>query len=384
MVNLISTTLPIAFAAVASARVCQNITVEVEITARNGVFNISAPETNVDVTDFTLDLAKQGGNLTAQVLTDYANVGGTYQLASTYCEPDSGPGNTIQILTHGIGFDRSYWDFSANAYNYSYVGPVVDEYGFSTLAWDRLGIAQSSHGEPVNEIQAWLEVAALRALTDKVRDSTIPGLEDRKFAKVVHVGHSFGSGHTYALTAMYPDVSDGIILTGFAQNATFVASFILGGGLVQANLLDAFKGMNYSNGYLASGTEGAVQTNFFGPNNFDPEILTAAYEGGQPVTVGELLTVAGEAASMNAFTKPVLIITGERDIPFCGGDCLATGNPELPSIPASSAMIFQNASAFEAYIVADAGHGLTLSYSHDEVTGKMADFLYQNGLGCLI
>lgn len=91
----------------------------------------------------------------------------------------------------------------------------------------------------------------------------------------------------------------------------------------------------------------------------------------------------------------------ERDIPFCGGNCLATGNPDLPSIPASSGMIFKNASAFEAYIVPKAGHGLAFvscfivswvytmlttqqSTSHVEVTSKMSDFLYQNGLGCLI
>ncbi|KAJ0341597.1 hypothetical protein COL922a_002036 [Colletotrichum nupharicola] len=382
MVNLISTTLPLAFAALASAKMCKNITVEVDISARNAVFDLEAPKTNVEVTNFLLNLSQQGANYTATALKDYADVSGTYQLASTYCEPDAGPGAVIQILTHGVGFDRSYWDFSAKGGEYSYVGPVVDDYGFSTLTWDRLGIAQSSHGEPVNEIQAMLEVAALKALTDKVRDSTLPGLEDRKFAKVVHVGHSFGSAHSYALTALYPDVSDGIILTGFAQNGSFLADFILGGAFIQVNQVPALS--DYADGYIASAYEGGVQVNFFGPDNFEPEILMAAYEAGQPVTVGELLTVGGEAASPNAFKGPVLIVTGERDIPFCGGNCLATGNPDLPSIPASSGMIFKNASAFEAYIVPKAGHGLAFSTSHVEVTSKISDFLYQNGLGCLI
>ncbi|KAK2027449.1 alpha/beta-hydrolase [Colletotrichum zoysiae] len=378
MVNLILSTLILAFAVIASARVCQNLTVEVSITARNGVFNISTPETNIDVTNFLLKSAEQGRNISAEYLVDYANVGGTYQLASTYCHPNSGPGRVLQILTHGIGFDRSYWDFPANNYNYSYVGPAVDDYGYSTFSWDRLGIAESSHGEPVNEIQGFLELAALKALTDKLRDGTVPELGST-FEKIVHVGHSFGSIHSYALTAMYPDVSDGVILTGFAPNTTFFPNFLLGGAFIQAGGVPSLS--DYPPGYLASSYEGGTHINFFAPGNFDPEILTAAYKGGQPVTIGELLTIGGEAGSPSTFAKPVLVIVGEKDLPFCGGNCLATGNPELPSIPAAAASILKNATPFEAYVVPGLGHGMTLSYSHVEVTSKIQDFLAQNDLG---
>ncbi|KAK1983563.1 Alpha/Beta hydrolase protein [Colletotrichum cereale] len=378
MVNLISSTLPLAFAALAAARVCQDLTVEVSITARNGVFNISTPETNIDVTNFLIKSAEQGRNVSAEYLVGYANVGGTYQLASTYCHPDSGPGRVLQILTHGIGFDRSYWDFPVNGYNYSYVGPAVDDYGYSTFSWDRLGIAESSHGEPINEIQGFLEVAALKALTDKLRAGAVPGL-GCTFEKIVHVGHSLGSIHSYALTAMYPGISDGVVLTGFAPNTTFFPDFLLGGAFIQAGDVPSLS--DYSPGYLASSYEGAVHVNFFAPDNFDPKILTAAYKTGQPVTFGELLTIGGEAGSPNPIAKPVLVITGEKDLPFCGGNCLATGNPELPSIPAAAAAILKNATPFEAYVVPGVGHGLTLSYSHVEVTSKIQDFLSNNGLG---
>ncbi|KAK1672451.1 Alpha/Beta hydrolase protein [Colletotrichum godetiae] len=377
MVNLISATLPVAFAALAAARVCQNLTVEVSITSRNGVFNVSTPKTNLDVTNIMLGLAQQSNNFSATHLTDYATVGGTYHLASTYCQPDSGPGAVLQILTHGIGFDRSYWDFPANNYNYSYVGPAVDDYGYSTFAWDRLGIAQSSRGEPVNEIQGFLELAALKALTDKLRAGAVPGVPCT-FSKYVHVGHSFGSVHSYALSAMYPDASDGLVLTGFSANATFLPDFLLGGAFIQANQVPALA--DYVDGYLAPAYEGGAHINFFAPDNFDPAILTAAYKTGKPVTVGELLTIGGEAGTTSGFMKPVLVITGERDVPFCGGDCLATGNPKLPSIPAGVAPLINNASTFEAYVVPDAGHGLAFSYSHVEVTSKIQDFLAQNGL----
>ncbi|TDZ67917.1 hypothetical protein CTRI78_v002495 [Colletotrichum trifolii] len=376
MVNIKSSAVQIAFASLAAARICQNLTVEVDITARNGVFNVSAPDTNVDVTNIMLGLAQQGNNYSSDHLEGYADVGGKYQLATTYCEPKSGPGGTIQILTHGIGFDRVYWDLPNNNYNYSYVGPAVS-LGYSTLTWDRLGIAQSSRGEPVNEIQGFLELAALKALTDKVRAGAVGG---RKFDKVVHVGHSFGSVHSYALTAAFPDISDGLILTGFSQNGSFLSDFLLGGAWIQANQVSALA--DYADGYLAPAYEGAVHVNFFAPDDFDPEILTVAYETGKPVTVGELLTIGGESASGNGFRKPVLIITGERDVPFCGGDCFATGDPELPSILDTSAQIFKNSSKFETYVVPGAGHGLAISYSNVNTTSKMLDFLAESGLGC--
>ncbi|KAK2013749.1 alpha/beta-hydrolase [Colletotrichum eremochloae] len=378
MVKLILFTLPLAFVALAAARVCQNLTVEVSITARNGIFNISAPKTNIDVTNFLIKDAQQGTNISAEYLVGYADVGGTYQLASTYCHPDSGPGRVLQILTHGGGFDRSYWDFPANDYNYSYVGPVVDDYGYSTFSWDRLGLGESSHGDPINEIQGFLELAALKALTDKLRAGAIPEL-GHTFEKIVHVGHSFGSIHSYALTAMYPGISDGVVLTGFSANASFFANFILGGAFIQAGEVPSLS--NYPPGYIASSYEGAVQLNFFAPHNFDSEILTAAYKSRQPLTIGELLTVGGEVGSPSTFAKPVLVITGGNDIVFCGGNCLATGNPEVPSIPEAASAIFKNATPFEAYVVHGVGHGLTLSYSHVEVTSKIQDFFAQNGLG---
>jgi hypothetical protein len=99
-------------AGVVSARVCQNVTVPVTITARNGVFDQEAltPRNNIDVTNIILAGTQQGHNATAEALKGYADVSGTYNLETTYCEPDSGSPDVVQILTHGIGFDRSYWD----------------------------------------------------------------------------------------------------------------------------------------------------------------------------------------------------------------------------------------------------------------------------------
>ena len=314
------------------------------------------------MTNFILNLSQQGANYSQAVLSgvsrhgrvghgntniqQYATVSGNYDIAATYCEPDSGPAGTLQVLTHGIGFDRSYWDLPFNNYNYSYVNEAVDQYGYSTFSWDRLGIGMSSHGDPLSEIQALLEVDALRALTVGLRAGSIAGISTA-YSTVLHVGHSFGSQHSYALTAMYPNLSDGLGLTGFSQNGSFAAFFLLGSNWIEANEVAALA--SYPDGYFAANAPTGVQIDFFAPGDFDPAILTYAFNNGQPVTVGELLTFGGETGSVNPFAGPVHIVTGERDIPYCGGNCLAppTGYPNIPS---TSQQYFPNAQDFQVTI----------------------------------
>ncbi len=209
-----------------------------------------------------------------------------------------------------------------------------------------------------------------------MRSGGVKGISS-PFKKVVHVGHSYGSQHTYALTAMYPTISDGITLTGFSQNGSFAGLFLLGGNFVEANGVAAFSTL--PDGYFAAGDVSAVQTNFFAPGMFDTAVLNAAYKTGQPVTVGELLSFGGETGSVNKFAGPVHIVTGERDIPYCGGNCLAapTGYPNIPS---TSKNYIPNAKNFEVTIIPGAGHGLNLEYSHPTTYASILNYFAQNGL----
>ena len=361
----------------ASAYTCTNQTVSVQISARNGVFSVSAPQSNIDATNFILNGVRQGSNATAMVLQDYATVSGTYNLATTYCGPDSGqvPG-VVQLLSHGIGFDRSYWDLPFNGYNYSYSSVAVDQYGYSTFSWDRLGIGMSDHPDPIAEVQSPLEEAALVALTKMLQAGSISGVP--QFEKVVHVGHSFGSELSYGLSRDYPTLSSGVILTGFSQNTSFLPYFQLGGNFIAVQ--NSPLASQYQPGYLAAGDESAVHTNFFAPMDFDPAILDYAFANGQPVSVGELLTIGGQAMGVNVAAVPFLIVTGERDLPYCGGDCLNTGGT-LPNIPSSSQQYIPNASPFQVFIVPGAGHGLNLQYTHPTTYSTINSFLASNGLG---
>ncbi|GIZ40115.1 hypothetical protein CKM354_000346700 [Cercospora kikuchii] len=365
-----------AIAATASAKKCQNITVPVTISARNGYFDPAiVPATDIDVTNIILDLGQLGKNYTQAQLKSYKTVHGSYELATTYCAPDKGAPNVVQVLTHGVGFDRSYWDLPFNNNNYSYVNEAVDHYGYATFSHDRLGIGMSSKGDPLNEIQVLLEVAALKALTDKLRAGQIANVP--KFQKVLHVGHSFGSIMSYALTAQYPTISDGLGLTGFSQNGSFIASFLNGNNFRQANAFPQFAQL--PNGYFAPASEQGVQLSFLSPGDFDPALLPVFFKTGQPVTIGELLTQGGAAGAPNPIKAPVHIVTGERDIPFCGGNCFSAPTG-LQSIPESSKAMFKNACPFKVSIIPGAGHGLNQLYSHVQTYKEILDFFVQNGV----
>jgi hypothetical protein len=57
-----------AFGTIASAYKCMNLTVPVDLSARNGVFNVSTPQNDIEVTNFILNLLQQGQNYTARTL----------------------------------------------------------------------------------------------------------------------------------------------------------------------------------------------------------------------------------------------------------------------------------------------------------------------------
>ena len=153
-------------------------------------------------------------------------------------------------------------------------------------------------------------------------------------------------------------------------------------------------GLDYPNGYLTNTDATNNQYQFFLPGYFDPNLLIYSELTKQPVTVGELLTQGGLAMT-NAYAEPVLVITGcesdldvsikktmltycaANDLPFCGGDCLATGNASLPSIPAAVAMSFPHVPSnnFEAYIQPNTGHGINLHYNATGAYNVINNFL---------
>jgi pimeloyl-ACP methyl ester carboxylesterase len=226
---------------------------------------------------------------------------------------------------------------------------ATDVYKYYTLSFNRLGVGKSSHGDPLNEIQSFLEVEATAKLTEMLRNGTFPGV-NHTFTTVIHVGHSFGSAQTYSLVNKYPELSDGIVLTGFSMNSSFVGLFAAGNNLQQASLNQPLRfgsitgtmaetfinlyatnvfdylapfdlgalpePQNLPNGYMVPANAAANKYLFLKPLYYDPEILTLAEMTKQPVTIGELLTL-GSVPAMNNFAGPVMVINGGKKYLAC-------------------------------------------------------------------
>ena len=96
-------------ASLAAAKKCMNATVPVTVSARTGVFgNVPVPQTNSDVVAFVQKLSQQGRNYTEVGLTGYATTSKKYNISTQFCAPDNdnSANPTVQVLTHGIGFDK--------------------------------------------------------------------------------------------------------------------------------------------------------------------------------------------------------------------------------------------------------------------------------------
>jgi hypothetical protein len=91
-----------------SANTCSNFSIPIEISARQGVFPNIPAESNLEVTAFAQEFSQQGRNYSATILQGYATVQGKYEISAKYCQPENTNGSTIQLLSHGIGFDKTY------------------------------------------------------------------------------------------------------------------------------------------------------------------------------------------------------------------------------------------------------------------------------------
>lgn len=409
--TLVSAALLLATALVspALARNCQNLTIPVHITAANTDLgdDFATPQTDAEFTDFFLS-NQQHGRQPPDTTTPpkTRNVTGDYELAATYCEPSANNNkkpHVLQLLTHGIGFDRSYWDFAYRNYDYSYVNHAL-AHGYATLAWDRLGFGESTRLDPVREVQLPLEVEALRELTRLVRAGSVElkldlGLDldldpkakadgrttRRTFDKVVHVGHSLGSSIVYVLAAVDKTALDGIVLTGWSTVTESMAAGFIGLHLEQAGLKGGHLA-GYDPGYVV-GDVTALHTDFFAPGAYDPDILEPAFAATQPTTVGEIATGSYMASTKLEVTVPSLVITGrkcgwshqdpslpllpsltaksaitEKDPIFCGTDCFGTNDPSLHSLLdlASANFPLVSPKSMSAIPVNGSGHGLNL------------------------
>lgn len=295
-----------------------------------------------------------------------------FNISAEYCTPNNpGPkASTLHILSHGIGFNRSYWDFylptKPNDAQYSYVNSATGA-GYSTLSWNRLGIEPSTVADPFTEIQSFVEVAVLAGLTTLARAGNLTNVPVPE--KVIHVGHSFGSEITLALAAAAPELSDGVVLTGYSALGQYATFFVANTAFHLANLNQPkrFPASKYSSGFLTWPDKSGNQYSFLEYPYFDPAVLEYAEATKYPFTVGEFLTMSALPVHAPNFANPVLYLAAEADLIFCGSNCTGLFGPNSAAVTA-----FNGSQSVETYIQPNVGHGINL---HHNATGAYSVIL---------
>ncbi|KAF2491010.1 alpha/beta-hydrolase [Lophium mytilinum] len=293
-----------------------------------------------------------------------SNITVPLSISALYCTPTTHPdpkkAPIVQLLTHGLGFDKTYWNFGAPKTTYNYIAAATAA-GYATFSYDRVGTGLSSVEDPYNVVQAPFELALLTHLTEGLKSGTLSHLIPKP-AKIVHVGHSYGSQLSNALIATRPDLSNGVVLTGFSHNTTFEGLFEVSSGFHLASENQPARFGKRSSGYLTWGDKFANQYSFLKYPNFEPAVLEYAEAHKFPFTLGELVTFGKIPYAATAFTGPILMIDGDSDLIFCGADCKGI----LDGPYSVSPLLFAKASPLEFYLQPDTGHGMNL---HGNATG---------------
>jgi hypothetical protein len=87
--------------------VCVSEMVSVKASSNNMKFNFTLPTNQSQVTQTFVTDVTSGSPFTQQIMGGMQPVNGTYNISATLCTPaNNTKPSTIEILTHGVGFDR--------------------------------------------------------------------------------------------------------------------------------------------------------------------------------------------------------------------------------------------------------------------------------------
>lgn len=287
---------------------CVDFNVPMSFEAESLTINFPRFQNHYQSVQFLNDLTARNALSGPSPFGAPVNISVDVTVAAKYCCPKGHSGKIVQVLTHGIGFDHSYWDFGGPSSQYNYI-KAATEAGYATLSYDRIGTGKSTKTDPYTGQQLGIETQVLASLTTLLREgklSKIAKSHIRTPSKVVHVGHSFGSSISETLISVAPTLSDGVILTGFSTNGTYAPEFFISTNLHLAGETDPARFGDFPDGYLTWGDELANQYSFFHYPEFDPKVLAEAEATKMPFGISEPLTatVVSKAAD---FAGPLLV-----------------------------------------------------------------------------
>ena len=386
----------------ASDRPCVNFMLPVPATAQNAEYDVDHVNDNINATAYAVDLDTWSFNATRRLLRNIT-VSDTFDISVQLCVPSLGTKkHNLFIATHGGLFDKRYWDPAINPSEYSFVDAALAR-GYSILTYDRLGTGSSDKPDAYTIVQAPIQLEILRGITNMARsgellkhtagnadsaNTTVSAVSTNtfkgshvSFGKVIHVGHSFGSVLTNAFLAMYGNLSDAAVLTGYILNEHFTEMQKAAFGLEYAPQNNMTLFGDRSSGYMICGTLGGFQTVFFstqadvttGIGGFDKEVLDYAFSIRQTITTSEFLPPVLNLGAAPLFEGPLQFMLAEFDFPICRGNC------NIPFDPATFEKLYPKAKDIDIYTQKGNGHALTMHRKANLGYKATLDWLDRNG-----
>ncbi|KAH8650942.1 Alpha/Beta hydrolase protein [Tricladium varicosporioides] len=371
MLRLLSLVAFLAFSTASrDQRICVDYLIPVKPTSTNFIW--ARPfNHNYDVVDFLSDAASRTADTDLNPFSGVKNQSASYKISATFCSPRSGvvDKKTVLLLSHGLNFDRSYWEPDVSPEKYSFVDWAIAK-GYSVFFYDRLGVGKSS---PVSGYinQASIQVSVLEEISQAIKSGKYTGSLGKPKSLVL-VGHSFGSIISCAAVTASPDLADGLILTGFSFNGTNGAGFLEAFQPRIASGEDP-KWQALDSGYLTAVDIFSNINVFFKAPDYDINIAKYAHKNRQPFAINE--AISGTLVDLKAFEfrGPAMVIAGQYDLIFCTGQCDAV-------IQHPAQEIFSKAKSFKAISYPGAGHGLNFASNATGAFAAITGFLHESGL----
>lgn len=207
-------------------------------------------------------------------------------------------------------------------------------------------------------------------IADALRNGDLGDLGS--FSTVVGIGHSYGSNLMVGVASVSPAVFDALILTGFTYNATRgplgTASF----ESIIATVTYPCRFSGLSNAYVTTPSISADQQVFFHHPDYTQAALSLFTATKSEYSLGQLDTFVEPRKSFN---KPVLVMTGENDGPYCAANCYVTslghGSTQLDIVRALSPSV----DTFQTYVVPTTGHGINYHITAYEAYQQIINFV---------
>lgn len=272
---------------------CEVGTLNVNVEAQNVKLVYDGPANQTILTATFNDLLAAGSTLGVTVQGGPSTVRDTYAINAQLCFPASAnPDNvkTVQLLTHGGSLNSLYWDLQQN----SYVDAATVA-GYATLAYDRLGAGKSERPDPVQVVQASVEVEISHLLTQALRNGAIDGKHN--FNRVIGTSHSSGNILTIGQAVKYPNdfdasvfskalhnllriacadiFSTSLVVTGFTINGNYMPPTLAAGAYEPAAASGDPRFAGLPNGYYVQATPQSIQFLFFKFPNYDQKSLSS-------------------------------------------------------------------------------------------------------------